>query len=158
TTLQRDYFSGRSSVSSGRTIITSQDAIWIYNELYQAHPELQNISRTILNLPGRDPAGNIMPKPTGVMPPAGSPMDVYQGQGSPMSRTGSPMDVYENSPMPNPAGSPMDVYEPFQMPKPAVGVEPTPGTGGGAPPTSGIRSDLRMAGGVAAHSALNFGA
>ena len=188
TTLQRDYFSGRSSVSSGRTIITSQDAIWIYNELYQAHPELQNISRTILNLPGRDPAGNIMPKPTGVMPPAGSPMDVYQGQGSPMSRTGSPMDVYENSPMPKPAGSPMDVhepfqmpkpgspmdvhgpftmpkpgspmdvYEPFQMPKPAVGVEPTPGTGGGVPPTSGIRSDLRMAGGVAAHSALNFGA
>ena len=173
TTLQTDYLAGRSSVSSGRTNVTSQDVIWVYNHLYEGQPELQNISRAILSLPGRDATGSMMPKPTGVMPPAGSPMDAYQGQGSPMTRTGSPMDVYEGSSMPKPGGSPMDVHEPFtmpkpgspmdehqgfKMPKPAVGVEPDPGTGGAVPPISGIRSNLRMAGGMAAHSALNFGA
>jgi len=173
TKLQVDYLGGRSTVSAGRTIITSKDAVWLYQELYDAHPELQRISRTILNLPGRDPAGNMMPKPTRVMPPAGSPMDAYQGQGSPMARTGSPMDVYEGSPLPKTGGSPMDVHqpfkmpkpgspmdvhEPFKMPKPVVGVEPGPDTGGGVPPTSGSRAGLRAGGGAAAHSALSFGA
>ena len=172
TTLQTDYLGGRSSVSSGRTIVTNEDVIWVYDHLYEGQPELQNISRAIVNLPGRDATGSMMPKPTGVMPPAGSPMDAYQGQGSPMARTGSPMDAHQGSPMPKAGGSPMDVHEPFTMPKPGspmdlhepftmpkptTVVEPDP-TGGGTPPTSGIRSNFPSAGGAAAHSALGFGA
>jgi hypothetical protein len=121
---QQGPMGGRTTKTAGRPIVGPKDVIALHDEVYRGIPELQAISKRIVELEARRIMGVKygMPKPTspmkahqsGMAKPR-SPMDVHQG--SPMPRPKSPMDVHQGSPMPRPK-SPMDVHQGSPMPKP----------------------------------------
>jgi len=120
---------GRTTVQQGRSAVTPNDVIGLYNELYRAHPELREMARNIVRLPGRGPDNQLMPRSKSRMPKPASPMDAHRGapvakptapmaahQRPSMSRPVSPINAHQGTAMPRLA-SPMDAYQPFGMPK-----------------------------------------
>jgi hypothetical protein len=64
---------GRGTKTEGRPIVTRNDVIGLYNELYRGHPELRKMARNIVELPGTGANSRLTPKPKSTRPKSKSP-------------------------------------------------------------------------------------
>jgi hypothetical protein len=117
---------GRTTATAGRPIVGPDDVKALHHEVYRGIPELQGMSRRIVDLEGRRIMGAKygMPKPKppmeahqGGMPKPKSPMEAHQGG---MPKPKSPMEAHQGG-MPKPK-SPMEVHQ-GGMPKPESPME-----------------------------------
>jgi len=108
---------GRATTRYGRPMVSREDVIDLYNELYTGHPELKNMARDIINRAYLPTSGPAMPKPASPMdahkgtklPTRSSPMDAHKPGGE------SPMDSHQGTKLPS-RTSPMEAHKP-ELPK-----------------------------------------
>jgi len=114
---------------AGRSIIDPSDVKYVHDEVYKGFPELQEMSKRIVNLEAKRIMGANygMPKPTspmeaheGGMPKPTSPMEAHKG-GAP--KPTSPMEAHRGG-APKPT-SPMESHQ-GGMPKPSAPTKTTP--------------------------------
>jgi hypothetical protein len=136
---QQGPMGGRTTATVGRSIVGPNDVKAVYHEVYRGVPELQDMSRRIVDLEGR----RIMGAKYG-MPAPKSPMEAHQGG---MPKQKSPMEAHQGG-MPK-QKSPMEAHQ-GGMPKPASPPIESPFPGSGMPepvpePRLGIGARLRAA-------------
>jgi hypothetical protein len=73
TDLQVGTLGGRATKTAGRAVPTRREVIGLYDEVYRAHPELREMVRDIVKLPGRVPPGHLMPVSTKMEPVTEAP-------------------------------------------------------------------------------------
>jgi len=103
---------GRATPKAGRPVVNSKDVIDLYDEVYKGFPELQEMSKRIVDLEGK----RIMSVKHG-MPAPKSPMAEHKGE---MPKPKSPAEVPKAT-MPKPK-SPMETPK-ATMPKPTSPME-----------------------------------
>jgi Domain of unknown function (DUF4157) len=144
---QQGIMGGRATKTEGRPIVTSKDVINLYDTLYSAHPELKEIARKIVQLPGKDAGKGLTPKPKSAVPKPESPVDARQGATKTPAAPATPPAKTPAPPPPTPA-LPGAGQTPAVAPgKPGVKVGATPGAHVNAPKISlrGIGSSVASA-------------